>query len=143
VPTSAGQPYVFQIGGDADLSQGWGALSASLASGSGTITYATNGKLSFHGSVTGGFGQLPLIGDVAGITTVLDGSLTASAFSATGTGSAFVNVPGIGRFEQEGARVKLTQKGFGFCVLGTTAHYARTWKGVESYGLGCDLSSIE
>ena len=143
VPTSAGQPYIFRIGGDADFSQGWGSLAASLASGSGTITYSTAGKLSFHGSVTGGFGQLPLIGDVAGITTVIDGSLTASAFSATGTGSAFVNVPGIGRFEQEGARVKLTQKGFGFCVLGSTAHYARTWNGSENVGLGCDLSTIE
>jgi hypothetical protein len=142
VPTSPTQPYVFQIGGDADFSQGWGALSASLASGTASITYATNGRLSFHGSVTGGFGQLPLIGDVAGITTVLDGSLTASSFSATGTGSAFVNVPGIGRFEQEGARVSMTSKGFGFCVLGTTAHYARTWNGAENYGLGCDLSSI-
>ena len=59
VPSSAGQPYVFKIGGDADFSQGWGSLAASLASGSGTITYATNGKLSFHGSVTGGFGDLP------------------------------------------------------------------------------------
>jgi hypothetical protein len=143
VPTSAGLPYIFRIGGDADFSQGWGALSASLASGSASITYATNGRLSFHGSITGGFGQLPLIGDVAGITTVLDGSLTASSFSATGTGSAFVNVPGVGRFEQEGARVTATQKGFGFCVLGSTAHYARTWKGAESFGLGCDLSSIQ
>ncbi len=143
VPSSAGQPYLFKIGGDADFSQGWGSLSASLASGSASITYATNGKLSFHGSVTGGFGQLPLVGDVAGITTVLDGSLTASSFSATGTGSAFVNVPGFGRFSQEGARVTATQKGFGFCVLGSAAHYARTWNGVENYGLGCDLSSIQ
>ena len=71
---------------------------------------------------------------------MLDGSLTASSFSATGTGSAFVNVPGLGRFSQEGARVTATQKGFGFCVLGSTAHYARTWNGAENYGLGCDLS---
>src|SRR4051794_11720618 len=143
VPTTPNAPYVFRIGGEADFEQGWGSLSASLASGSSSITYSTDGRLSFHGSVTGGFGRLPLVGDLAGATVTLDGSLTASTFSATGSGSVFVNVPLVGRFQQNAGTARMTGKGFGFCVLGTAAHYARTWAGAESVGVGCDLASID
>jgi hypothetical protein len=143
IPTAPNRPYVVRIGGEADFSQGWGALSASLAGGSGRITYSTAGRLDFEGRVQGGFGRLPLVGDLAGAVVDIEGSLTANAFSATGIGSVFVNVPLVGRFSQETGRVTFTSRGFGFCVLGDAAHYARTWTGQEAVGLGCNLSSVQ